>query len=329
MKSFWKFKIAQSLFSQKEIELENTKEIYKVLEFFVLFNNSRISKKEKNLLFFPGKLSQKGKNIEVENICDIVDILLLIGMFFEDDIDVEFTGITNDIHSVDIFKITHWKIFGLLKYKGFQLNIKKRGFPPIGKGIVHLHMKNIKNSNDMFKKASDFEGYKKTYENFEFVRKQKIEKIRGLVISSRTGSECTFQMIKAIKECFKKFKNTKVMSIINNKNDSGPSPGFECSITAETKNGIFYVTKKGDSIENASNIAKECANDLMNHIKDEYVYDEVLINRILFYFTHGSSVGKLLCKKVDLDFIEFLKEETHAQIDVASFKNYFIVTVVK
>lgn len=336
MERMYIFEISNALIKNKEVVLNKSEKVKNILMFFKEFNGSSYKEKDGHYVFTPGKLTQLKSNILVKtSLVEVVEILLIVGIFFPENINVELEGITNTVEnqSVDMFKITHWKIFKLIMYKGFSLEIKKRGFAPEGQGIVVLKMLSYKNALDLCKKASDLQdnfNVSKIYNNFEYVKKDKIEKIRGLVISSRLSSECTFQMIKTIKGYFKnKFKNTKVMCICNNKNDSGPSPGYECSISAESKNGVFFVTKYGNSIEEVEEVAKECCLEIITKIKDEFVMDSSLINTILFYFAYGKSIGKILCKHVDKDFIEFIKStNTNITVDVEEHKNYYIVSVI-
>lgn len=81
-------------------------------------------------------------------------------------------------------------------------------------------------------------------------------KIRGLVITSRISSDFTQRMITKIKEEMDPISETRVSNILNNKNDSGPSPGYECSVYMGSKNCIFYHT-----INNSNRLYDSCSQD--------------------------------------------------------------------
>lgn len=325
------FEIAASLINQKDIiiKIKDNDEL-DILKFFVTFNYSKIQKISDTIIkFIPGRLIQQTNTINTSDISSVVHILLLSGLFFEDDIDINIIGVTNHTQSIDSFKIIYWIIFKLLEVRGFELTIKKRGFYPDGDGLVNLKLKNYQKSKDLKKRQSDFSGFQKSYFNFKLVKMEPIEKIRGMVISSRLGSDFVCRMTRVIKEkCKKHLSNVKVLNIIDNKNTSGPSPGFECTMFAETKHGIFYYMEPGSSDISPEDLAETCIQQLLKSIDDELVMDKKLLNIVFFYMSNGIGVGQIICKAYNTHFLNFLKKVFMIDYTILETEDYKLVKII-
>ena len=325
------FEIAASLINQKEVmvEIADDNEL-NILKFFVAFNNSKIQKMTNTTIkFIPGRLVQQTTTINTLDIPCVVHILLLIGLFFEDDIDIDIVGVTNHVQSIDLFKIVYWFIFKLLEVRGFELSIKKRGFYPGGDGLVNLKLKNYQRSKDLKKYQSDFSGFQKSYFNFKLIKMEPIDKIRGMVISSHLGSDFVCRMTRVIKEeCKKYLSDVKVLNIVDNKNTSGPSPGFECSVFAETRHGIFYYMSPGSSDISPEDLAGTCVRQLLNAINNELVIDKKLLNIVFFYMANGIGVGQVICKGYNPHFLKFLKKVFMIDYTVLETAEYKLIKII-
>lgn len=88
-------------------------------------------------------------------------------------------------------------------------------------------------------------------------------------------------MIDTIKEEMKSLADTKVYCAVSNKNDSGPSPGYECSVYTESYNGIFYQTLNNKKVP--EEMAKDCCFELLKGIDNGGIFDTKLYP-IIFTF---------------------------------------------
>lgn len=281
--------IVLSLLSRSIVDivlLSKNDTVFSFLDFIKIISpDSSYSYNEKsNILTFYPKACVGGKyKMSIDsNICTFLTSLILISPFIKSNIEFEFTGITNDPQSVDVLKITFFKIYKLFNLKGFEINIKKRGFGPIGEGIV------------LFK-----EWAVKSIDNFTLLEDEQILKIRGLVITSRIGSEYSRRMIQEINERMSDLGNTKVLSIINNRNDSGPSPGFECTVMAESKNGIFYNTSVGDASILPEILAKDSCHSMLKSMRNQGIFDYKILPYVLIYMGFAKNIGILKIGKLD------------------------------
>ncbi|ORD94189.1 RCL1 [Enterospora canceri] len=325
--------IAQSIINQNSCEIStkaNGEMKVAIMDFFVAFNGSSYTKTMQNtILFKPGKKEQKTKLIKTNtHLYHIVDILLLSGLFFDDLIDVNITGITD---MVDSFRITHWKVFRQIRYDGFKLIIHKRGFAPDGDGLINLKIIPYLKKDEYNKKEhrNTMSRLGVSYRNIKQIKADEVTKIRGLVVSSRIGSDFVSRMTKIIKErCQEQVKNTKVLSILNNKNDSGPSAGYEAFITAETDSGIFYSGRTAQSNDKPEILINEVIDELFEAIDQEVIYDKKLLNRIFFYMANGSGVGQLACKEIDEKCLEAIKEWFGVDYGLKKSGEYRIISII-
>lgn len=277
----------------------------------------------------------RGNSIEIEpgfliggkivgNACSIpscVKLLLTISPFIAENLELELSGITNHgQQSIDIFKVSFFKIFRIFQLPSFDLSIIRRGFSPEGGGIITLKTKTIR-----------------SIDAISYSSRESLSKIRGFVITSRIGSDIAHRMIHTIKNDLSSLGNTKVLCIVNNRNDSGPSPGYECSVLAESDNGVFYQTLNNKEIP--EKMAGNCCKKLLRNILKGGLFDEKLLPLIAIYMGLSKGVSTLLIGKLDKTTVRVLnllnkflgvtyktsKSEEHCLLTVigCSYKNIF------
>lgn len=250
---------------------------------------SKLVESNEGIKFIPGPLEGGKLKLTVDLIPDALDSLLVISPFLNEDLNLELTGITNyDENSTDLYKITYYKIFKAFQLPLFDLSIKKRGFSPLGEGTVILKTKFIRKISPINLNAIE-----------------SISKIRGFVISSRIGSNIAQRMISNIKNDTSDLANTKILCIVNNRNDSGPSPGYECSILGESKNGVIYKTVNDKSVPET--MAKKCCIDFLKNIKNCGIFDEKLLPNVILLMGLAEGVSDLAIGKPDEGLLGCLK----------------------
>ncbi|KAH9411226.1 RNA 3'-terminal phosphate cyclase [Ordospora pajunii] len=192
-------------------------------------NGCMYSTEGEYVIFTPGSLS--GGNVIFkceEEISMYIVPLLVLCPFVSGPLKIRFKGITNGNMCVDMIRIAHFGVMRRFGVDGCELVVKKRGFGPKGEGEVILSVSGARKVGVV-----------------DFVNDEKIVKVRGLVLSSRVSSMPTREMTEVIKRLLGGISRVKVFSNVSNRLDSGPSPGFQCNVFAESKNGIYYSTVNG------------------------------------------------------------------------------------
>jgi len=292
----FEFVMILSLLSRKPVTISHLSNVENKIEFLEFLKcispelNYQIA--ANSLDFTPGALIGGKQCKNTSSICQFLKPIILLSPFLKDDLVLQCNGTTNDSESVDSYKITFYSIFKLFRIPGFEINIKKRGFPPEGDGIVVFKSQAVK-----------------CLENVELEDAEKILKIRGMVISARISSDTSHRLIKEIKNRMGDLANTKVLCIVNNRNDSGPSPGFECSVFAESKNGVFYNTRSSalHSGETPEKMAKKCCFLLLKNIQSGGIFDVKLMPSIILYMGLAVSVGNIRIGVLDEQSKRMLK----------------------
>lgn len=243
-----------------------------------------------NIEFSPGPLvGGKITSQNITNICHFLKHIIIISPFLRDNITLECNGITNMNESVDMFKVIFFVIFKLFKLQNVEITVKKRGFAPQGQGIVLLKGNSIK-----------------SFENINLIQKEQLIKIRGM--EARIGADYSNRMVKTIKNTLSDLANTKVHCIINNRNDSGPSPGYECSLSAESKNGLFFYTCSSTSsaYDSPEKMAEDCCKLLLKSIKKGKIFDSKILPYIIMYMGLAKNIGSILVGKLEKESIRML-----------------------
>lgn len=125
-------------------------------------------------------------------------------------------------------------------------------------------------------------------------------------VTARKGSDISTRMINTIKQEMSTLADTKVYCAVSNKNDSGPSPGYECSVYTESFNGIFYQTINNKKIP--EEMVKECCFELLKEMDNGGIFDTKLYPIIFTFMSLGYGVSHLRIGEI--------KEETKQILDL-------------
>lgn len=271
-----------SFLSRRNVHFASRLDATMIPEFVrILSPASKLNKVEDGTVFIPGPLVSGKLKDTVKSIPESLSHIIVLSPFLGDELNLELTGLTNHgCHSTDLYKITYQKMFRAFKLPKFDLNVKKRGFGPLGGGIATYNMKPVRK-----------------VQSIKLSTEEKINKIRGLVITARIGSNTAKRIISKIKSEMSELANTKVLCIVNNRNESGPSPGFECSVIGESDNGVIYVTvSTGETPERVAEFS--CCWFL--ETLDAYgIFDEKILHHVVILMGLADGVSHLVIGNLD------------------------------
>lgn len=281
----FEYAVMLSLLSRKPVEFLNYQNIdinIEILECFKLVSPEMKYKiNDSSIELEPGFLKGgklKGGECRIP-LC--LKNLIMISPFLPENIELELTGVTNyEEFSVDIFKVTFFKIFRLFDIPAMELNIKKRGFAPDGEGVATFKGNSIRTIDSIDKQETD-----------------PLSKIRGFVITSRIGSDFAHRMIDKVKSELSDLAHTKVLCIVNNREDSGPSPGYECSVLGESNDGVFFETMNNKDLP--EKMAEMCCKKLMKGILKGGLFDQKLLPILIIYMGLAKGISRLQIGKLD------------------------------
>lgn len=314
--TLFNFKISISLLTRKSVSIPFDKDIAKKKSFLKLvtkFTKDTKYRTDKLILHFtPGTLV--GGNYEykcTDEIFNYIAPLLFVLPFTDKKTFIKFYGITDKLNCIDIIRIAYFPMINIFKVPGLDLVVKKRGFYPEGQGEVNFSCGVIKEFNCI-----------------DIVTNTCLEKTRALLISSRLNSTYVHSMSKKLKDLLGDL-NFKIFSNIYNRNDSGPSPGFQCTIFAESKTGIYYVTKDGNTC-NPENLAEDTAKEFLKTIKKGGIFDQKL-NDLLFTFLAFSStdVSRIRISKISdttKTLLEYLRATINFRYEILKSSDGYIFT---
>ncbi|KAF9764283.1 RNA 3'-terminal phosphate cyclase-like protein [Nosema granulosis] len=301
------FTITYSLLTKKKIKINilsgfEYKEDYVRLVCSITKGSSyEFDKKTSILLFNPGVLIG-GRFIYTckDEISNYIVPLLPALPFNGSQIFISFIGVTNNLHSVEMIKIAHFTLCKHFEIPGLELVVKKTGFSPEGQGQADL-----------------FCGSMSQIKNIDLSQPSELDKTRALLLSSRLNSNCIGEMSSVVTDLLGDL-NLKIFSNVHNSKDSGPSPGYQCNLFMESKEGIFYAIKLGlDSAPRE--VVHETCLELLKSANRGGVLDEKLYP-LLFSFLAISSTD------ISSVVISRITEETDVIIKlVRIFFNYEFV----
>lgn len=276
------FALILSLLSRRTANFTFSFDINDAPEFIKLLSPGSSWKTVGRILkFIPGPLNGGRQKHSVCSIPDTLAPIIILSPFLAEDLVLELSGITNhSCQSVDLFKITYHTIFKGFQLPKFNIEIPKRGFGPHGEGRVIFRSKCVKRVDPI-----------------DFRETESILKLRGFVITSRIGFGFANRMISKIKNEMSELVNTKILCIVNNKHDSGPSPGYECSILGESKHGIFFATV--NNRETPEKMAEQCCVELLQNIKHGRVFDRKLLPVVILLMGLADGTSYLTVENID------------------------------
>lgn len=264
------------------------------------------------LHFTPGPLVGGARTVQVQDMCSVFKPLMLLSPFLKSDICLEVSGITNGQESVDLFKITFHALFKVFGVGGFELNIRRRGFAPEGGGSVSFRIDTVR-----------------AIDNIDLSEREELCKIRGMVITSRISSEFSHRMINEIKSQMSGLANTKVLCIVNNRSDSGPSPGYECSVVAESRHGLFFSTR--NTKELPEKMARRCCSSTLRSIRRGGLFDLKLLPYVIMYMGLARGIGTLRIGGLDMQsqrVLDLLNDFFGVEYKLVKAENDSILTVI-
>lgn len=264
------------------------------------------------LVFRPGALVGGRKNVSVGSIGRLIAPLAVLGPFMKVPLSLHLEGVTNDEQSVDMLKTAYSFIFKAFGIPGASFNVKRRGFLPLGGGSVHIQMGTVRRLNSITLRETEM-----------------FDKVRGLVVTSRIGAGFTQRMVGTIKAEMESLGNVKVYNILGNKSDSGPSPGYECSVYVEGRSGVFYHTLGNG--EPPEKMARECCQELLRGVDRGGVYDSKLLPTGLTLMALAWGVSHLKIGEADEDtrrVLDLLKKFLGVEYYLTREKDGFTVKIV-
>ncbi|EJW02994.1 hypothetical protein EDEG_02638 [Edhazardia aedis USNM 41457] len=317
----FEFKIIYSLLSQRKVEMAYretnfTRDFLKMVTSLSYCTNISFSEdnKERRLIFKPGSIIGGKHKIDCKQtpISRFLVPILIIAPFSRKVFDITFTGITNEdgYVSCDSIRLIYMKTYKHFNVPNVNMTINKRGFGPLGMGEVRFTSPNVTNLEAI---------------NYYV---EKLHKIRGMAITSRVNASIAHNMIEIIKKTLRDdtddsedvsneegehfsdsddenkqnvtlTKNIKIFCDIANRNDSGPSPGYQCTLFAEGNNFYFgescktsiqedfeqkIVEQTGkNETKNLSDIVDEAVLELLESIQHGGAFDRKC-NPVLFSF---------------------------------------------
>jgi RNA 3'-terminal phosphate cyclase-like protein len=240
--------------------------------------------------FRPGALQGGEVAIKCEDEAGAyMPMLLVLCPFVVKPMRVRLRGVTNENICVDMARIAHVSVLRSFGVDGCEVVVKRRAFGPAGGGEVILSCPGPQKVSVV-----------------DLQKSEKIQKIRGLVISSRLCSIPTHTMTEKIKELLAGTVSLKVSSSTSNKLDSGPSPGFQCAVFAESKNGIYYAEQNGKGGTPDEAVTRACK-ELLKSIRRGGVFDKKLLYLALTMMALSSTnVSQLRICRVDDELQEVL-----------------------
>lgn len=263
--------------------------------------------------FVPGSL--RGGEVTVGCECEVsmyILPLLLLCPFVQEPLKIKFKGVTNGELCVDVIRIVHFNVMRRFGIDKCELVVKRRGFGPLGRGEVVFTTQGPQRIGTI-----------------DLADSEKLTKIRGLVVSSRVSTIPTREMTERIKELMSDICNTKVFSNVCNKGDSGPSPGFQCAVFAESKNGVYYSTQNGEDLTPVETASIACKN-LLKSIRQGGVFDrKVVYIALTFMALASTSVGRLGICKIDVDvqrILDLLKTFFGFEYDVRRQESSYVIS---
>lgn len=340
--------LLMSLFSKNSLKykIENQSEYTKeLIDLFVKLATGSTYLINKGILnFVPGKLDGGQFKLKFTNIPEIVNPVTIFGLFSKFGIDIEFEGVTNrfsadlkkckvesntktvESNSKEATKISLSKVaksvsidLVQIKFKklsrkvGIKVNIdiKKRGFDFEGEGIVCIKVDKVREINFIY-----------------FVEKELFYKIRGLIVTARISADFTHRMIEKIRENLQGFNDLKLANILNNRNNSGPSPGYECSLYAEGKTGLVSTTVNNQKLPET--MADECCKEFLKKINKNVQFDEDTIEFLIMFMCLGTGTSHLRLPRLnrsEIELLGFAKEFLNVVYEVVKEDNSIILKI--
>ncbi|KAL5282588.1 RCL1 family protein [Megaselia abdita] len=232
-----------------------------------------------------------------------IDVLLAIGPFCKNPLNVIFKGVTNskDSPSIDHIKSAAFPILKrfIVVDDGLELKIKKRGILPDGGGEVHFKCP-----------------VKKSLRSLQVVNPGMVKRIRGTAFTCKVSPAMANRTVESAKGVMLKFLPDVYINTDQNKGRlSGNSPGYGISLVAETTEGVFFATEEisfSKTEDSKQTVPEDLGNKVAIRLLDE-IYrggcaDSTYQWLIALYMALGqSNVSKYLVGPLSQYSIHFLQ----------------------
>jgi RNA 3'-terminal phosphate cyclase-like protein len=208
--------------------------LLKLLEKVTNGSNVNINKTGTRLIFRPGMIDcNEGLPIEHDchldrNITYYLEVVVPLAVFGKTLLNLTLKGNTDDNldQSIDSFK-TSWQ--NLLKQfgadKSLEITVTKRGYAPLGGGIVHL-----------------IQRFAKKLESISLVDEGKVKRIRGLLTSAKVSPQLTTRVVDKVREVLNDYiPDVWIHTDHYKKGQAGEQPGYALSLVAETTTGLILT----------------------------------------------------------------------------------------
>jgi len=279
------FLVALSLLTRTGIKSainEDTNDIRPVLELLKFISPaSKWNIKNSVLSFQPGPLLGGKHAMAIRDISKLISFLCIAGTFSMELLVLEITGVTEEVETL---QRAHSKILGWFQIDKMSVTVKKRGFSPAGEGVVLIRM-----------------DPKKKIGGIDRREEEKIAKISGLVVTSRVSADISQRIVKRIKKSLGSLGTVKVDTIVSNKTNSGPSPGYECAVYLESKNSIFYST--GVNSESPESTARMCCMEVLKELESGAAVDRKFFPLILTLMALSEGISYLRIGKSEEELL--------------------------
>ncbi len=296
-------KVATALLTKKSLYLTITKNRVKKLSILKFLSSISFIKyqveNERCMVTVLGIKSILDNKIKLHDNyndgCSIVKILLLIGGFLEDGLNLKIQNcVTNNKEeSIDCLSLIFWKIFRTYEIRGMRIEILRRSFmnedQNSGGGIVNIKIPRIN-----FICGVDF-------------KSTCLIKTGGVITTARINSDFSKRMTRVMQSDLEVYTDDiKIIKNVCNRDNSTVNPGFECVSYVETIQGIIY-SFSGDK-SSPEECASQCVEKLVKSIKMSTTFDFKLNEFMFFFMSLASGLSSVVLVDVDDNILEFYKD---------------------
>ncbi|KAI4291562.1 RNA 3'-terminal phosphate cyclase-like protein [Pancytospora philotis] len=255
-------------------------------------HDSQMVVEGQTLAFTPGALKGGRLRHSTGYVCDLLAPIAVLAPFMQEPFRCVLGGTTHDGESsADMLKVAYERVFRTFEVPEPSFEIKRRGFAPAGEGSLELRLGIVTKLRAISLK--ELEAY---------------DRLGGVVVTARVNANFTQRLVSTVKQHLDALRCVKISNVLGNKNDSGPSPGFECSVYALGKRGIVYSTLGSCAGSDASpeSVAEECCRDFLKRLDRDGVFGRRMLPVVCAYMALAWGVSYLKIGECDEDVKQLL-----------------------
>ena len=261
---------------------------------------TEISECGTQLRFTPGTLVGGSFEFDTGNkigIAYYAEPLILLGLFAKNNSRFKFSGLTSDDkgQGVDALKYYYDNFLDFLGISSnVTIKITSRGFLPKGKGDVLLEV-------NVLEKVSPF----------SILPPTKIEKIRGLLASTKTNHQICSNIISELKENLQPFFKDVYIYMDSGSAGSDPCPGFSLALVGifDSSKSIVVSETNSSIIADISDFARESSKLLIKKVAKCMHVDQERFWMLLLFMSVSNGVSSVHLKNVPEGDLVSLVEE--------------------